>query len=168
MPHSPRALTDFDQLLAETRRVNQARAARAPRTTARATPVVRALAARHAVDLDQVHGTGTGGRITRQDVLAKASRPAARQEDDAYAQAWGAAQEPAPVTDQAYLNAWGPRPAPAPVTDEAYVKAWGPEPELPPVTDAAYLAIWGPQAATAQTDDAYAAAWGATTDDPEA
>ncbi|HEX6061196.1 MAG TPA: dihydrolipoamide acetyltransferase family protein [Candidatus Limnocylindria bacterium] len=34
----------------------------------RATPVVRRLASEHGVDLDQVHGTGLNGRVTRQDV----------------------------------------------------------------------------------------------------
>jgi 2-oxoglutarate dehydrogenase E2 component (dihydrolipoamide succinyltransferase) len=33
-------------------------------------PVVRRLAHEHSIDLAQVHGTGTGGRITRKDVLA--------------------------------------------------------------------------------------------------
>jgi 2-oxoglutarate dehydrogenase E2 component (dihydrolipoamide succinyltransferase) len=33
-------------------------------------PLVRKLAEEHGVDLSQVHGTGTGGRITKSDVLA--------------------------------------------------------------------------------------------------
>lgn len=37
-----------------------------------ALPVVRRLARRHGVDLGDVRGTGSGGRITRQDVLAAA------------------------------------------------------------------------------------------------
>jgi 2-oxoisovalerate dehydrogenase E2 component (dihydrolipoyl transacylase) len=44
----------------------------------RFSPVVRTLAAEHGVDLARVHGTGEGGRVTRQDVLAfVASRAAA-------------------------------------------------------------------------------------------
>ena len=35
---------------------------------AQLSPVVRKLAAENGVDLDQVSGTGTGGRITRKDV----------------------------------------------------------------------------------------------------
>ena len=54
----------------------------------RSSPLVRKLAREHNVDLAQVHGTGTGGRVTKQDVLdyvenrtavpvaAAASRPA--------------------------------------------------------------------------------------------
>jgi 2-oxoisovalerate dehydrogenase E2 component (dihydrolipoyl transacylase) len=36
----------------------------------RATPVVRKLAAEHNVDLSQINGSGAGGRVTRDDVLA--------------------------------------------------------------------------------------------------
>ncbi|HEX4358460.1 MAG TPA: 2-oxoglutarate dehydrogenase, E2 component, dihydrolipoamide succinyltransferase [Pseudonocardia sp.] len=39
------------------------------------TPLVRKLAAEHGVDLTSVHGTGVGGRIRKQDVLA-AAKPA--------------------------------------------------------------------------------------------
>jgi 2-oxoglutarate dehydrogenase E2 component (dihydrolipoamide succinyltransferase) len=43
------------------------------------TPLVRKLAAEHAVELDQVTGTGVGGRIRKQDVVeaARAQRAAA-------------------------------------------------------------------------------------------
>jgi len=69
-------------------------AAPAPSTQAedesdvRSSPLVRKLAREHSVDLNQIQGTGTGGRITKQDVLdfvehrtsapapAPASRPA--------------------------------------------------------------------------------------------
>lgn len=40
-------------------------------------PLVRKLAAEHGIDLDSVRGTGTGGRITKQDVLAHVERGAA-------------------------------------------------------------------------------------------
>ena len=50
-------------------------------------PLVRRLADEHSVDLDQIEGTGTGGRIRKQDVLkfveqAK-SKPAARSTEQA-------------------------------------------------------------------------------------
>jgi 2-oxoisovalerate dehydrogenase E2 component (dihydrolipoyl transacylase) len=40
------------------------------RRTGRYSPVVQALAREHGVDLSQVQGTGVGGRVTRNDVLA--------------------------------------------------------------------------------------------------
>ena len=41
------------------------------------TPLVRKLAVEHGVDLTTVAGTGVGGRIRKQDVLAAAEKPAA-------------------------------------------------------------------------------------------
>ena len=49
---------------ATTRRARGARGAR------RYSPVVQRIAAEHGVDLDQVQGTGRGGRVRKQDVLA--------------------------------------------------------------------------------------------------
>jgi pyruvate dehydrogenase E2 component (dihydrolipoamide acetyltransferase) len=46
----------------------------------RSSPLVRKLAREHNVDLNQVHGTGAGGRVSKQDVLdfvAQTSAPAA-------------------------------------------------------------------------------------------
>ena len=43
----------------------------------RLSPVVRRLLAEHSLTADQVTGTGPGGRITRDDVLAAAQRPGA-------------------------------------------------------------------------------------------
>ncbi|HET6877710.1 MAG TPA: 2-oxoglutarate dehydrogenase, E2 component, dihydrolipoamide succinyltransferase, partial [Jatrophihabitans sp.] len=45
--------------------------------TAYVTPLVRRLAAERGVDLQTVNGTGVGGRIRKQDVLAAAERTAA-------------------------------------------------------------------------------------------
>jgi pyruvate dehydrogenase E2 component (dihydrolipoyllysine-residue acetyltransferase) len=65
-------------------------------------PLVRRLAAEHSVDLSQVVGTGTGGRITKNDVLAfVAARGAAAP----------AAPVGAPVDARAGLQ---PAPMPAP------------------------------------------------------
>ena len=50
-------------------------------------PLVRRLADEHAVDLDQIEGTGTGGRIRKQDVLKFVeqgkSKPAAKSTEQA-------------------------------------------------------------------------------------
>ena len=62
-------------------------------------PIVRRLADEHGVDLAQIRGTETGGRITRQDVEAAAARdaPAAPAPADTSAGARAAAPTPAAV-----------------------------------------------------------------------
>jgi pyruvate dehydrogenase E2 component (dihydrolipoamide acetyltransferase) len=63
------------------------------------TPLVRKLAAEHAVDLDAVTGTGVGGRIRKQDVIEAARAQRATQEQGT--QAPQAPQEtPAAVVPQ--------------------------------------------------------------------
>ena len=60
------------------------------------TPLVRRLASEHGVDLADVHGTGVGGRIRKQDVLDAASRgkPATAQPSRPAAPQPAAAQRP--------------------------------------------------------------------------
>ena len=53
---------------------------------ARSSPLVRKIAREHGVNLSQVSGTGLGGRITKQDIMAFIERPASTP----------AAAEPAP------------------------------------------------------------------------
>ncbi|MFL5759858.1 MAG: 2-oxoglutarate dehydrogenase complex dihydrolipoyllysine-residue succinyltransferase [Thermomicrobiales bacterium] len=72
-------------------------------TGGRAAPAVRRLAEEHAVDLSSVPGTGPGGRVTREDVLAIVE--AQRTGAVAAAQAPAAAPAPSPT----------PAPPPAPV-----------------------------------------------------
>jgi 2-oxoglutarate dehydrogenase E2 component (dihydrolipoamide succinyltransferase) len=59
------------------------------------TPLVRRLAAEHGVELSNVHGTGVGGRIRKQDVL-----DAAKAGGGAAASAPAPAQEPAAPSRQ--------------------------------------------------------------------
>jgi pyruvate dehydrogenase E2 component (dihydrolipoamide acetyltransferase) len=44
---------------------------------ARSSPLVRKIAREHSVNLSQVSGTGLGGRITKQDIMAFIERPSA-------------------------------------------------------------------------------------------
>ena len=46
------------------------------------TPVARRVAAAHGIDLDQVSGTGTGGRVVKEDVLAYIQRPSVGEPTD--------------------------------------------------------------------------------------
>lgn len=46
----------------------------APRDSVRASPVARKIAEENGVDLSNIHGTGPGGRITKDDVLAFSQR----------------------------------------------------------------------------------------------
>lgn len=67
-------------------------------------PLVRKLADEHSVDLDQVSGTGTGGRIRKQDVMRFLDERKSRPSPEAPAAAaseGGAAPAPAPQREAA-------------------------------------------------------------------
>ena len=88
----------------------------------RAAPAVRMLAEEHGVDLASLSGTGPGGRVTREDVLAAASRP---QPAQATAPAPQATAQPTPAVAQS-VPAASQTPAPAtaaPRTPAASVSA---------------------------------------------
>ncbi|MGD0238786.1 MAG: 2-oxoglutarate dehydrogenase, E2 component, dihydrolipoamide succinyltransferase [Streptosporangiaceae bacterium] len=92
------------------------------------TPLVRKLAAEHAVDLEAVTGTGVGGRIRKQDVIeaARAQREAAQQvqqpeapaaqpdQSQAPQEAATAQAAPAGPASSAPRTPSAPRPAAAP------------------------------------------------------
>lgn len=61
----------------------------APRGRPRASPLARALAERHGVDLGELRGTGPEGRIVKRDVLAAVSRALSGKEEVAEASAAG-------------------------------------------------------------------------------
>ena len=82
-------------------------------------PLVRRLAEEHQIDLAQVRGTGTGGRITKGDITAfiesgGAAAPAAAPSEAPAAAAAGAAPQLQPVSQPAAPPAQPPEPAVAP------------------------------------------------------
>jgi 2-oxoisovalerate dehydrogenase E2 component (dihydrolipoyl transacylase) len=84
----------------------------------RSTPAVRRLAEEHAVDLSQVKGTGSGGRVTREDILQfVAQRGAAPAEAPA---------KPAPVAP-------APTPAPTPSAPAPQTQPSAPAPSAAPI-----------------------------------
>lgn len=70
------------------------REAAVPEGRRRASPLARRLAAEKGVDLARVSGSGPGGRILRDDVVAAASRPASSPAEAAVAIAAADAREP--------------------------------------------------------------------------
>jgi 2-oxoisovalerate dehydrogenase E2 component (dihydrolipoyl transacylase) len=90
--------------------------------TSRMTPAVRRLVREHSIDVAQLSGSGAGGRVTREDVLAFIEKgpqaapqaPAAATAPAAQAQAAPAAQAPAASAAQPATAAAASAPAPAP------------------------------------------------------
>ena len=84
-------------------------------------PLVRRLASEHGVDLGQVSGTGTGGRITKNDVLGFVAGQGEAARVTSTPATAPAAQpvQPAPATPPAALPV---QPAPAPATAPAAAK----------------------------------------------
>jgi pyruvate dehydrogenase E2 component (dihydrolipoamide acetyltransferase) len=74
-------------------------------------PVVARIASEHGVDPSQVPGTGSGGRVTKKDILAFVESGGATQQEPAQAQP---AEAPAPAEAQPTAPAPQPPPAQAP------------------------------------------------------
>jgi 2-oxoglutarate dehydrogenase E2 component (dihydrolipoamide succinyltransferase) len=96
-------------------------------------PVVARIASEHGVDVNQVQGTGRGGRVTKQDILAfveagaptKVTAPAAPVEQAAVEAPPAAPAEPAeapapPVTAPAPATATQARPQAKPAVGESF------------------------------------------------
>ena len=83
---------------------------------ARMTPAVRRLVREHDIDVAQLSGSGAGGRVTRDDVLAFIDKgaPAAASAAPAPAEQPQAAAAPAPAPAQPQAAAAAPAPRPAP------------------------------------------------------
>nr|MDQ2815956.1 2-oxoglutarate dehydrogenase, E2 component, dihydrolipoamide succinyltransferase [Actinomycetota bacterium] len=90
------------------------------------TPLVRKLAAEHAVNLDELTGTGVGGRIRKQDVI-EASR--AQREAQAPPQS---PQPQSPQPDQAAQTYQEAQPAPATTQREGDARAATARPAVVP------------------------------------
>jgi pyruvate dehydrogenase E2 component (dihydrolipoamide acetyltransferase) len=94
-------------------------------------PLVRRLAAENQVDLTQVVGTGTGGRITRNDVLAfiasRETQPAEAPQPAAPPPPAAARAVPTPALGQTTVQ-----PAPQPAPPQPAPPHAAPAPELAP------------------------------------
>ncbi|MGU5103583.1 E3 binding domain-containing protein, partial [Escherichia coli] len=75
-----------------------------------ATPSIRKLAREKGVNLSQVKGTGTNGRITREDILGFTGAPAAAQPEQPE-------QSAAPDKKEPAAQAVRPAPVPGAVAD---------------------------------------------------
>ena len=96
-------------------------ASREERVRRRSTPLVRKIAAEHGVDIDRVTGTGSSGRVTRDDIMAfiaAAEQPAAAEQAASTTPGQSVAPvspaHPASPEETAPVPVGDPAPAPAP------------------------------------------------------
>jgi pyruvate dehydrogenase E2 component (dihydrolipoamide acetyltransferase) len=80
-------------------------------------PVVARIAAEHGVDPNQVQGTGSGGRVTKKDILAFIESGDSAKAREAPAEAAAAPAAPAEAPPAAPPAPPKPTPAPAPVAE---------------------------------------------------
>ena len=97
--------------------------------TMRMTPAVRRLVREHAIDVAQLHGSGAGGRVTREDVLAFVAQAAAPAASPAPAVAVPApAPSPPPQAPAPAPAAPPAAPVPAPMAEAPAPVAQAPAP----------------------------------------
>ena len=82
-------------------------------------PVVARIASEHGVDPAQVPGTGSGGRVTKKDILAFVESGGAQQEQPQQQPEPEAAPEPAPAEAPAAAAPQAPAPSEAPAKEPA-------------------------------------------------
>jgi 2-oxoisovalerate dehydrogenase E2 component (dihydrolipoyl transacylase) len=70
---------------------------------ARSSPVVRRIAAEHGIDIGEIEGSGIGGRVTKQDLLARLARPPET------------AAAPPPAVEERFAPPAAPVPSPVPL-----------------------------------------------------
>ncbi len=87
---------------------------------ARSSPVVRRIAAEHGVDIAEVEGTGIGGRVTKQDLLAHLARASSQ-----------AREQPVGPTPHAAVPASAPAPEPVAVPPPGSAVGRTPVPVFP-------------------------------------
>src|SRR5215218_9132193 len=92
----------------------QAGAARRPAGAKRYSPVVMRMAAEHDIDLAQIEGTGRGGRVRKQDVLAFLESGGGAAEAPMHIEAPYRPDEPAAPKKRKPRFEREPEPAPAP------------------------------------------------------
>jgi 2-oxoisovalerate dehydrogenase E2 component (dihydrolipoyl transacylase) len=105
----------------------------------RASPFVRSLARKYGITLDQVSGSGLGGRVTKDDILGFIEQRGLQPAPEAPAPAPAAPVAPAPPPPPAPVAPAPPVAPPAPVaasapTAPAGAAALGPDEELLPLT----------------------------------
>jgi 2-oxoglutarate dehydrogenase E2 component (dihydrolipoamide succinyltransferase) len=99
-------------------------------------PVVARIASEHGVDVNQVSGTGRGGRVTKKDILAFVESGAQAPAPPAQEEAPAPAEAPAPPAEPTPAPPAEPPPAPAPAAEPTPAPAPAPAAQPAPVAEA--------------------------------
>ena len=99
-------------------------------------PVVARIASEHEVDVNQVSGTGRGGRVTKKDILAFVETGAQAPAPPAQEEAAAPVEAPAPEPAAEPPPAPAAEPAPAPAPAQPLPPPLAPAPQPAPVAEA--------------------------------